>query len=152
MKILIVDDDAMMREILEAFLTPEGYTLTSVQSGEEALDIVKSSPPDLIVLDARLSGVDGFEVCKQIKTNDATRRILVTMATALSSDEDKKRGIEAGVDDFIPKPFDLPVMLNRIRTLLRCKKLYDSLEGVLHKHLDNATTATILEELDQALA
>ncbi len=137
----------MMREMMEAYLQLEGYQVSSAYSGEKALEMIAANPPDLILLDGRLGGISGFEVCAQLKSDPAVRHIPVVMVTALSNDEDKKRAIETGVDDFVGKPLDTPIMFNRIRTLLRGKRLYDRLGDVLKRHTDQATADAILADL-----
>ena len=149
--ILVVDDDEMLREVLEAYLLREGYTVQLANSGEIALEFTAQTPPDLILLDARLSGIDGYEVCRRFRASPATRHMPIVMITALDNDEDKQHAIEAGVDDFIPKPFDSLVMLHRIRTLLRRKQLIDSLPEVLAHHVSESTAEAILQEIYQIL-
>ena len=104
--ILVVDDDEMLREVLEAYLTGSGYSVLLASSGEKALEITEKTPPDLILLDARLRGMNGYEVCKRLRSVETTRKIPVVMVTALDDNDDKKRAIDAGVDDFVRKPFD----------------------------------------------
>ncbi len=142
----------MMREVMEAYLQIEGYRILSTYSGEKALEMIAANPPDLILLDGRLGGISGFDVCAQLKSDPTVRHIPVVMVTALNDDEDKKRAVEAGVDDFIGKPLDTPIMFNRIKTLLRGKRLYDRLGDVLKRHIDQATADAILADLKGAQA
>lgn len=125
--ILVVDDDWMNREVIEAYLTSAGFGVVTAHSGEDALAMIAAAPPDLIMLDVRMSGMDGYEVCQRLKGDAATRHIPVVMVTALEADEDKRAAIEAGADDFVSKPFDALLMLTRVRSLLRIKYLYDAI-------------------------
>ena len=127
-RILIVDDEAQVREVLIRFLAREGYAPSAVESGEEALEAVRAEPPDLVLLDLRLPGIDGFEVCRQLKEHPATALIPITILSANQEIETHTRGIEAGADDFITKPFDYALLRARIRTQLRLKRLTDQLE------------------------
>ena len=149
--ILVVDDDEMLREVLEAYLTGSGYSVLLASSGEKALEITEKTPPDLILLDARLSGMNGYEVCKRLRSVETTRKIPVVMVTALDDDEDKKRAIDAGIDDFVRKPFDSIVMLHRIKVLLRSKRTLDNFQLVLKRHVSEATAAAIWQDLRELL-
>src|SRR5262245_53721562 len=102
--ILVVDDDAKHRRLMEALLQPRGYTVVNASDGAEALDQVRRAHPDLILLDVIMPLVDGLEVCKLLKGHPATRLIPVVMMTALDSVEDRIKGIDAGADDFLTKP------------------------------------------------
>ena len=127
--VLIVDDDAEVREVLSRFLTREGYQPVAVASGESALDAVATDAPDLILLDLVLPGMDGFEVCRRLKADPATALIPVTILTADTDAEARTRGIDAGADDFLTKPFDYFLLRARLRTQLRIKRLTDQLES-----------------------
>ena len=127
-KILIVDDEPRIREVLMRFLAREGYEPRAAESGEEALEAIRAEPPDLVLLDLRLPGVDGFEVCRRLKENPTTALIPVTILTGNQETETHTRGIEAGADDFITKPFDYALLRARVRTQLRLKHLTDQLE------------------------
>lgn len=146
-KILVADDDDLISEVLETYLTMENYGVRVAYSGESALEMIAEDRPDLILLDARMGDLSGFEVCKRLKADPETRQIPVAMITALDDKGDKQNAIEAGVDDFIAKPFDPIVMLNRVKCLLRTKRLTDSLDSLLKQHTDEATASTILQAL-----
>jgi putative two-component system response regulator len=128
-KILVVEDDVRQRTVLMRFLTREGYKPFPAGTGEDALRLVQELRPDLVLLDVMLPGeLDGFGVCRRIKENEVTALIPVTILTALDSDDDRHRGIEAGADDFLTKPFEYGLLRARLRTQLRIKRLTDQLE------------------------
>jgi putative two-component system response regulator len=127
--VLVVDDNPANVEMLAALLSEQGYSVASAFSGFEALEQVASTPPDLIFLDVMMPGMDGFAVCAQLKSRPETRFIPVVMVTALSAREDRIRGIEVGVDDFLSKPVNRLELLTRARALLRLKHSIDNLES-----------------------
>lgn len=118
-KILVVDDEEDILELVRYNLSKEGYTVDCVKSGEKAIAFAKSKSPDLIVLDLMLPGVDGLEVCKLLKADSTTSQIPIIMLTAKSEDADIVSGLELGADDFITKPFSPRVLIARIRVVLR---------------------------------
>lgn len=126
--ILVVDDEPRIRELLVRILQRDGYRPVIAVDGDEALNIVAREAPDLILLDVNLPGVDGFEVCRRLKDNEATALIPVTMLTGLDDREHRQRGIEVGADDFLTKPFDPSLLRARIHSQLRIKRLTDQLE------------------------
>lgn len=117
--ILVVEDEEEILELVTYNLSREGYTVESVTSGEDALTRIASRPPDLMLLDLMLPGVDGLEVCKAVKGNAATKDIAVIMLTARSEEADIVTGLELGADDYIAKPFSRRVLLARVKALLR---------------------------------
>jgi len=118
-KILVVDDEEDILELVRYNLVKEGYEVDCVTSGEDALKRAKTGHPDLLVLDLMLPGVDGFEVCKQLKRNDETAQIPILMLTAKGEDADIVAGLELGADDYLTKPFSPKVLVARIRAILR---------------------------------
>lgn len=118
-KILVVDDEEDILELVRYNLLKEGYTVDCVKSGEKAIAFAKSKSPDLIVLDLMLPGVDGLEVCKLLKADSTTSQVPIIMLTAKSEDADIVSGLELGADDFITKPFSPRVLIARIRAVLR---------------------------------
>lgn len=124
-KILIVDDYPKNVKLLEAHLIQTGFETVAAYDGDQAMAIIKEDPPDLVLLDAMMPVVDGFEVCKRIKENEKTRLIPVVMVTALDQLEDKVRGIEAGADDFLTKPVNRHELIARSRALVKTKRLND---------------------------
>jgi adenylate cyclase len=127
-KILIVDDTAYNVKLLEAVLAPRGYALVTATSGIEALERIATEQLDLILLDIVMPGVDGYEVCRRVRSDPATRLLPVVMITA-SGDQEKINAIEAGADDFIPKPFNQAELLARVKSLLRVKEYYDTIQA-----------------------
>lgn len=146
--ILVVDDDWMNRDLLQAHLEAAGYKVVTANSGEKALEIAAARTPDLIMLDVRMHGMSGYEVCARLKALESTQHVPVMIVTALDKDDDYLKAIEAGADDFLPKPFNSIIMLARIRSLLRIKTLYDRLRAVLRQHVAPETADQILAALD----
>lgn len=126
--VLIVDDDRDLVRFLELVLTREGYEVHAAFDGREALRKVAADPPDLVLLDIVMPKVDGFEVCRRLKQDPATRLIPVVMITALGELDDKIKAIDAGADDFLHKPCEKIELLARVRSLLRVKHLNDELD------------------------
>jgi len=120
-RILVVDDEEDLLELIDYNLTKEGYRVRCVASGEEAIEAAQEMLPDLIVLDLMLPGVVGLDVCKQLKADPKTQHIPVVMLTAKSEEADVVAGLELGADDYVTKPFSPRVLIARIRTVLRRK-------------------------------
>lgn len=118
-RILVVEDEAPIQELLQFNLERKNYRVKVADSGEAALEVVGSYMPDLILLDIMLPGADGLEVCKQIKANPKTTRIPIIMLTALSEEADIVAGLELGADDYVTKPFSPRVLLARVKAALR---------------------------------
>jgi putative two-component system response regulator len=127
-KILVVDDEPSIVDVLTRFLTREGYGVVTAANGLEALERVQMDAPDLILLDVTMPEMDGFSVCERLKGDERTALIPITMLTGLDDREHRTRGIEAGADDFLTKPFEQSILRARIRTQLRMKSLTDQLE------------------------
>ena len=117
--ILTVEDDEDILELLKYNLAKEGYRVTAVTSGEEGLQLARSTAPDLILLDLMLPGVDGLEVCRRLKLDAKTRRVPIIMLTAKGEEADIVTGLELGAEDYISKPFSTRVLLARVRAVLR---------------------------------
>ena len=128
-KILCVDDEKKNLKLLKALLAPQGYEVMSAENGEAALEHLSSSLPDLVLLDVMMPKLDGYEVCKKIKSKKETQFLPVVMVTALREEEERIKGIEAGCDDFISKPFDKHELLARVKSLLRIKSMHDELQN-----------------------
>jgi putative two-component system response regulator len=144
-QILVVDDDPMIVDVLTRFLSREGYDVITAQNGVQALDSVKRYQPDLILLDVTMPEMDGFTACRLLKDDERTALIPITMLTGLDDREHRTRGIEAGADDFLTKPFEHSILRARIRSQLRLKRLTDQLE-----HTENVIfmLAQAVEEKD----
>jgi two-component system alkaline phosphatase synthesis response regulator PhoP len=117
--ILVVEDEEDILELLRYNLTKEGYRVTGVLSGEEGLKAARSQPPDLIVLDLMLPGIDGLTVCRELKMDAKTRDVPIIILTAKGEEADIVTGLELGADDYITKPFSPRVLLARLRAVLR---------------------------------
>ncbi len=124
--ILVVDDDPLNVKLLEVFLSKD-YIVRMAYNGSDALDIIESEHIDLVLLDIMMPGINGYEVCRRIKASETTRSIAVIMITALSSEDARIEGLEAGADEFLVKPIDRVEVLTRVGSLLKNKQLCDEL-------------------------
>ncbi|MFJ1735114.1 response regulator transcription factor [Streptomyces sp. NPDC088254] len=115
--VLLAEDDRAIRHALERALTLEGYEVTAVADGVEALAHAHKSPPDVLVLDVMMPGIDGLQVCRVLRAEGDRTPIL--MLTALVETADRIAGLDAGADDYVPKPFDVEEVFARLRALLR---------------------------------
>ena len=127
-RILVVDDVPENVRLLEAVLAPHGYEVLTASDGLAALEVVATEEPDLILLDVMMPGLDGYAVCANIRSNDDTAMLPVIMVTS-SIGLEKTKAIEAGADDFIPKPFNHDELLTRVRSLLRIKRYHDTIKA-----------------------
>jgi diguanylate cyclase (GGDEF)-like protein len=143
-KILVVDDVPVNVQLLKTYLSAEGYTVLSAGDGNEAIAQVEEHLPDLILLDVMMPEMNGFEVCKILKSNTDTKFIPVIMVTALNELADKIKGIDSGADEFLSKPFHKLELLARVRSLLRQKELHDELQ---EKVLELETAREELKQL-----
>ncbi|MDC0673537.1 response regulator [Nannocystis radixulma] len=142
-RILVVDDEATMRRLLEKLLRLEGYDVALASSGEQALQEVFTRGADTVLLDMRLPGMSGLDVCRQIRSHPRGVHTPIVFITAVNDRELRRRGMEAGADDFLSKPFDEVELMARIRNSVRVKLYYDNLEqqkGALAKAIDARTT------------
>lgn len=120
--VLVADDNLQNLELLEAYLEElDGITTISATNGEECLEKVASDQPDLILLDIMMPKMSGFEVCKKLKSDPATKDIPIIMVTALQEPADIERGVEVGTNDFLTKPVNRVDLLDRVKTLLRVR-------------------------------
>ena len=124
-RVLVVDDILPNVKLLEAKLASEYYDVLTATNGEEALAKVASQSPDIVLLDVMMPGMDGFEVCKRIKSDPLTAHIPVVMVTALTDTQDRIKGLEAGADDFLSKPLNDIALMSRVRSLVRLKMTVD---------------------------
>ncbi|AZE83894.1 diguanylate cyclase/phosphodiesterase [Pseudomonas orientalis] len=126
--LLIVDDEPQIRKLLETLLQHEGYQTLSASNGEEALQLVAQQPPDLILLDIMMPGMDGYEVATRLKANPVTANIPIIMLSALSESSARVSGLETGAEEFISKPVERVELWLRVRNLLRLKAHGDELK------------------------
>ena len=148
--VLVVDDEPQNLEVLQGFLKLEGFRVFTAQDGETALLNLPTSQPDLVLLDVRLPGVDGFEVCRRIKNNPATAFVPVVIVTALQGTQERLRGVAAGADEFLSKPYDHTELITRVKALLRAKRYHDEVRAAntqLEQRVNERTA-----ELERALA
>ena len=127
-KILVVDDVPENVRLLEAVLVPRGYEVVSATNGRDALDLVGTENPDLVLLDVVMPEMDGYAVCESLREHEDTAVLPVIMVTS-SIGPEKTKAIEAGADDFIPKPFNHDELLTRVRSLLRIKRYHDTIKA-----------------------
>jgi len=127
-KVLIVDDEPFNLDLLEQELTDQGYAIERANDGEEALKKVESFLPDVILLDYMMPKMNGIEVVRRLKQDERYKAIPVILLTAKASQEDKVKGLDAGADDYVVKPFDSIELLARVRSMTRLKQMHDSLE------------------------
>ena len=118
-KVLIVEDEAPLAEMLRYNLEAEGFRVSHAESGEEAELIVAEERPDLVVLDWMLPAVSGIELCRRLRTKPETRTIPILMLTARGEESDRIRGLSTGADDYVVKPFSLPELMARVKAILR---------------------------------
>jgi putative two-component system response regulator len=126
--ILVADDDTTSARFLQRLLTREGHHVRIVESAEAALSACEAEPPDLILIDLVARG-HAFDVCRKLKEHQATRLIPVVIVTALAESGERLKGIEAGADDFVLKPFDVTELRARVQSLVRLKRYTDELES-----------------------
>jgi adenylate cyclase len=149
-RILVVDDVPANVRLLEAILAPAGFAVSSASSGPEALELVAGELPDLVLLDVQMAGMNGYEVCRRIRENDATALIPVVMVTSHGS-EARIDGIRAGADDFVTKPFDQQELLLRVRSLVRIKRYHDTIRAQASElaALNHTLEARVAEQVEE---
>ncbi len=149
-RILVVDDHPHNVKLLVSILKPKGYDVLCAYNGKEALAMAQESAPDLLILDVIMPEMDGFQVARAMRENEETRATPILMLTALRDMEDKIKGMEAGADDFLSKPFNTIELLVRVRSLLRIKELHDELEvknALLERVLTHYVSKDIAREI-----
>ena len=127
--VLIVDDIAGNARLVESLLAPDGHAVRTAGGGAEALRLIRAAPPDLVLMDVMMPNVDGLEACRVIKQDPSTRLIPVVLVTGLDNAAARIKGLEAGADDFVSKPFNAPELRARVRSLLRIKRYTDDLDS-----------------------
>ncbi len=128
-RVLSIEDDEDIQELIRYNLTKEGYKVESAGSGEEGLKAARWAPPDIILLDLMLPGIDGFEVCKEVRAEENLKHIPILMLTAKGEEPDIVTGLELGADDYLTKPFSPRVLAARIKTILRRGKQAPAIEN-----------------------
>jgi adenylate cyclase len=149
-RVLVVDDMPANVRLLEAILAPAGFEVLSASSGPEALELVAGELPDLVLLDVQMAGMNGYEVCRRIREDEATALIPVVMLT--SHDEEARiDGIRAGADDFVTKPFDQQELLLRVRSLVRIKRYHDTIRAQAAElaELNHSLEARVAEQVEE---
>jgi class 3 adenylate cyclase len=150
-KILVVDDTPKNVKLLADLLTVKGYAVVTATSGREALAQVEAEQPDLVLLDVVMPEMSGYEVCRKIRENSATEILPVVMVTALDPGEERIKGLDAGADDFLTKPINQAELLARVKSLLRIKELYDTVQaqGVQLTQWNNTLEQRVDEQVAQ---
>lgn len=133
--VLLVEDEPAQREVLAYNLEAEGYAVSRAENGEEAMLQVSEITPDLVILDWMMPLMSGIEVCRQLKTRDATKNIPVIMLSARSEEVDTVRGLETGADDYVVKPYSLRELMARVRTQLRRSRPSASGEALIYQDI-----------------
>ena len=127
--VIVVDDTDVSAEVLRRLLLQDGYSVEVAHDGESGLEAVRRSTPDLVLLDVMMPGINGFEVCRRLKSDPATRLTPVVLVTTLDGRDDRILGMDAGADDFLTKPVDGMELRTRVRALLRLKRFTDELDS-----------------------
>ncbi len=127
-KIMVVDDDEIVARTIERTLRAGGFQVVVVHSGVEALRAARRNPPDLMVLDVLMPGLDGYEVCRQVREDPLLKELPILFLTAKGKEEDRIAGLQAGADDYIGKPFNLDELYLRVRAVLRRTRRFEESE------------------------
>src|SRR5437660_395051 len=130
-RVLIADDNPQGVELLEAYLGETDYDIQTAADGEETLRKVRAWQPDVILLDIMMPKISGFEVCKRLRADSATRDIAILMVTALDQPSDVDRAVEAGTNDFVTKPINKTELLLRVGSALRSRRYKEQLDQAL---------------------
>ena len=148
-RVLVVDDQPNNLTLASFHIRSLGYEVLTAQDGPECLKLVEESPPDVILLDVMMPGLDGFEVCRRLKRHKEHRHIPVVLLTALTDTDDRITGIEAGADDFVTKPFNRLELLARLKSLVRVKRLEETerthLRRTLERYVDSSVAQQVLD-------
>jgi adenylate cyclase len=144
--VLAVDDEPANLALLRKLLTHQGYDVVEAVDGRSALAAVVSAEPDLVCLDVMMPGIDGIEVCQRLRREPEHAGLPILLLTALNRPEDKARGLEAGANDFLTKPFDEIELAARLRSLLRTKALQDRLADLLGRYVSDSIAAEVLRD------
>lgn len=125
-KILVADDEQEIRNLLDHFLKGQGYEVVLASDGNQALELAIEENPQLIILDIKMPGLDGLEVCKRLKEKEQTKLIPVIVITGF--EDNKMEALNIGADDFVNKPFDMAEISSRVKSALRIRHLTNELE------------------------
>ncbi|MGO4390390.1 response regulator [Variovorax sp. M-6] len=147
--ILVVDDVAKNVRLLADVLTARGYRTSTAASGEEALASIAADPPDLVLLDVMMPGMNGYDVCRAIRADPACAVLPIVLVTALDPEQERVKGLEAGADDFLGKPINQAELMARVRSLLRVKTLYDEVQQ--QRSLLQAWNATLEQRVAESV-
>lgn len=147
--ILVVDDVAKNVRLLADVLTARGYRTSTAASGEEALACIAADPPDLVLLDVMMPGMNGYDVCRALRADPACAVLPIVLVTALDPEQERVKGLEAGADDFLGKPINQAELMARVRSLLRVKTLYDEVQQ--QKALLQAWNATLEQRVAESV-
>ncbi len=144
--VLSVDDDPADLALLRKLIRHLGYATIEAKDGLQALELIHERHPDLVLLDVVIPGLDGFEVCRRLRSEPEFASLPVLLLTALDSAEDLATGLEAGANDFLAKPFNEVELTARVRSLLRTKALQDRLSDILGRYCSDAVAERILRD------
>jgi len=150
--VLVVDDSAANRDLIEACLADVACEVRSAESGTRALQVISSEPPSLVLLDVQMPGMDGYEVCRRIKAMPGGSLLPVVMITALNQTNDRVMALQAGADDFLTKPVDRVELVARVRSALRLKSTYNTLDSAEQVIFALAAAVEAKDELSQGHA
>jgi CheY-like chemotaxis protein len=121
-RVLVVDDDPQVLRLLRVNFELEGYDVAAASSGKEALETIAAEAPDVVVCDVMMPGMDGFEVVRRIRSNEATAGLPIVMLSAKAMGSDARKGLEAGADEYVTKPFDPAELIEVVARLLGSKR------------------------------
>jgi DNA-binding response OmpR family regulator len=152
-RILIVDDTPANVEILEMRLAANGYEILTAGDGEEALEVIEKQEPDLILLDIMMPRIDGIEVCRRVKANDALPFIPIVLVTSKADPKDVVAGLEAGAEEYLTKPVEHTALVARVKSMLRIKELHDQSQEQARRLEEQAEELVALNQgLEQRVA
>src|SRR4030081_1861494 len=144
--VLSVDDDPADRALLRKLIPRLGYATIEAKDGLQALEMINERHPDLVLLDVMIPGLDGFEVCRRVRSQPELAGLPILLLTALDQVEDLAAGLEAGANDFLAKPFNEVELTARVRSLLRTKMLQDRLADILGRYCRDTVAERILRD------
>jgi DNA-binding response OmpR family regulator len=130
-RVLVADDNPQNADLLAEYLQASEFEVAVASDGEETLSLVKTFQPDVLLLDIMMPRLSGFEVCKRLKSDSASKNLPILMITALDQPSDVERAVDAGTDDFLTKPIHQTELINRVRALMASRKSDDALEQAI---------------------